>query len=165
MNSLNLATLSLSADDLKAIQAAIQVLQDRLLPHLITLTPADRKELPKMGDKTVSFVQKAAQYARAYPSLVPSYIDVDALERDIQVVDQLGQLFHPLEHLISSLDDSLMAAGSEAYASSLSFYQAAKAAAKGRVHGAQAIADDLGQRFPARTKTTTSAEPSPAKSA
>jgi len=63
-NTLNRISLSLPEADMKAVREAVQVLQDKLLPHLITLAPEERRQLPKMGDKTVAFVLKAVNYAR-----------------------------------------------------------------------------------------------------
>ncbi len=45
--------------DLHEIRASIATLRGKLLPHLRTLSAQERVELPKMGDKTVAFVQKA----------------------------------------------------------------------------------------------------------
>jgi hypothetical protein len=42
-----------------------------LAPHLLALTPAERHELPKMGEKTIAFVEKAHDFALKNPNLVP----------------------------------------------------------------------------------------------
>jgi hypothetical protein len=86
-SSLNRISLAIPEADLQAVRDALQVLQDKLLPHLLTLAPEERRELPKMGDKTVALVRKAANYARADGSLRPSYLDLEEMERDIQAVD------------------------------------------------------------------------------
>ncbi len=152
--NVNRVSLAIPKADLQAIQDAVQVLQDKLLPHLITLSADDRIELPKMGDKTVSFVRKATDYARSDAQLRPAYIDMGELERDLQAVDALTGLRRALAPIMDGLDDSMLAAGSEAYSAALSYYQAVKGAARSRIHGAQAIADDLGQRFPGRPRNT-----------
>jgi hypothetical protein len=151
-SSLNRISLAISEADLQAVRDALQVLQDKLLPHLLTLAPEERRELPKMGDKTVAFVRKAADYARADGSLRPSYLDLEEMERDIQAVDDLSTLQRPLAQLVTGLEDSMLAAGSEAYGAALAYYQAIKGAARARVQGAEAIANDLGQRFPGRPR-------------
>ena len=131
-------------------------MQDKLQPHLIALAPEDRSGLPKMGDKTVAFVRKAAAYlpthsARADRALRPTYLDMDEMNRDLGAVDILVSLQRPLAQIAANLDDSIMAAGAEAYVAALAYYQAVKGAARARVPGAQPIADDLGQRFPGRS--------------
>jgi hypothetical protein len=56
MTQPNLVSLNISEADLAEFKASINTLSTKLLPHLITLSPEERQELPKMGDKTVSFV-------------------------------------------------------------------------------------------------------------
>lgn len=81
------------------------------------------------------------------------------MERELALVDQLGAFLRPLDSLTAGLDDTSAAAGSNLYAGSLMVYQTEKIAAKGRVAGAQAAADDLAQRFPARTKSAAPVAP------
>lgn len=149
-SNVNRISLKLSDADRQAIEAAIQVVWDKLTPHLVALTPEDRGGLPKMGDKTIAFVRKAAEYARADQALRPSYLDMDEMDRDLGTVELLNRLQRPLAQIAANLDDSIMAAGGEAYAAALAYYQAVKGAARARVPGAQPIADDLAQRFPGR---------------
>jgi hypothetical protein len=39
-----------------------------LHPYVTPLTPAERHSLPKMGEKTLSFVEKAYEFARQNPT-------------------------------------------------------------------------------------------------
>jgi hypothetical protein len=151
-SSLNRISLDISEADLQAVREAVQVLQDKLLPHLVTLAPEERRELPKMGDKTVAFVRKAVEYAGTDASLLPSYLDVEEMKRDLGAVDVLVNLQRPLDQLLAGLDDSVLTAGSEVYSAALAYYQAVKGAARARVQGAEAIANDLGERFPGRRR-------------
>jgi hypothetical protein len=47
-----------------------------LAPYTIALTPAERHELPKMGEKTLAFVEKAHQFAQQNPAFLPPYLDI-----------------------------------------------------------------------------------------
>lgn len=151
-NAMNRISLHLPPADLQAIRDAVQVLQDKLLPHLVTLGPGVRRELPKMGDKTVAFVQKAAEYARADATSRPTYLDLDEMDRDLGAVEQLQNLQRPLAQISAGLEDAILAAGSEAYSAALAYYQAVKGAARGGVPGVEAIVDDLARRFPGRAR-------------
>ena len=150
----NRISVEFSPDDLAAIRAAVQVLQERLLPKLVMLGPDGRRELAKMGDRTVAFVRKAADYARAEAGLRPPYLDLDEFARDLAAVDALTTLQRPLDQISAALDDSVLAAGSDAYAAALAFYHAVKGAARAGVPGAEAVLSDLGQRFPGHTRTS-----------
>jgi hypothetical protein len=148
----NRISVDISTEDLQAIQAAVQVLQERLMPKLVMLGAEVRRELPKMGDKTVAFVRKAAEYARADAGLRPAYLDLEELNRDLKAVDDLTALQRPLDQISAALDDSVLAAGSDAYAAALTYYHAIKGAARAGVPGAEAVLSDLGQRFPGRAR-------------
>ena len=144
----NQVSFSVSDTDLADIKAAIRVLQTKLLPHLITLTAQERQELPKMGDKTVAFVQKSLEGAQKNKDITPAFLDVAALLADIQAVQVIRDLAQDLVPLTDALIDTMTLSGSEANQGGLVFYNAAKAAAKVKVPNAQAIYDDLSARFP-----------------
>ena len=143
-------SLNVPDADVQLIRDAVKVLQDKLVPHLIDLGPEERRGLPKMGDKTVPFVSKALDYAREHPYMCPPFVDMDEFARDIAAVDLLLGLQRPLSQVMDMVDDSLLLAGSEAYSAALACYQGVKVAARLNIAGAATIADDLGQRFPAR---------------
>jgi hypothetical protein len=146
----NRISLDIPDDDMQAIRAALQVLQDKLLPHLVDLSADDRRALPKMGAKTVDFVAKALSYTRANPQYKPAFVDVDELARDLAAVGSLRELQQPLDQIAALVDASLLLSGSEAYAAALACYQSFKAAAKLHMPGAGTIANDLSERFPGR---------------
>lgn len=52
----------LKPDEKNAILDLIQQITDKL-PFLINLTQEERIQIPKMGDKTVAFVEKALELA------------------------------------------------------------------------------------------------------
>jgi hypothetical protein len=66
MSQENLVSVVIPADKLTAIQTNINALSTSLENYLLfNLTPSDRLELSKMGDKTLAFVQKSLEYAKA----------------------------------------------------------------------------------------------------
>jgi hypothetical protein len=127
------------------------------LSFLQSLTPDDRLSMPKMGDKTLAFVKKAYDYAKANPTLVPSYISLEEMRKDIETTEKLRTVYILVQELESRIDDSMLLAGSEAYMAALSFYTSVKAAAKTNIPAAKPIAEELSSRFAgqARKKTQT----------
>jgi hypothetical protein len=132
------------------IRAAIAALKAKLAPHLTVLTVQERSELPKMGDKTVAFVQKSLEYGQKNAHLVPSYLDLEAFQVDTDAVQELRALAQELTPLTDALNDTLTLSGSEAYQGALVFYNSVKAAAKAKAPNAGSIFDDLSARFPGR---------------
>jgi hypothetical protein len=144
----NLFELNIPAADLQNVQAALQTLTTTLAPHLISLSAETRRELPKMGDKSLAFVRKAREYAANNPELVPAFLSLPMFETDLQGVDTLTNLLRVLQPLIDNLEDSLILSGSEAYQAALVFYRSVKVAAQAGQPNAKTIADDLAVRFP-----------------
>ena len=141
-------SLDIPKADIEEIKAAIQVLKDKLMPHMVNLSNEDRKELPKMGDKTFAFVSKSYSHMLSNPSLVPPYVNAEELKVDLDAVDTLKKLHGPLQQLANLVDDTMMLSGSEAYVASLAFYNYTKGAERAGVPGADMIYADLKKRFP-----------------
>jgi hypothetical protein len=118
-----------------------------LAPYMVALTPDERRGIPKMSDKTVTFVSKTLEYANAYPQFAPAYLDVPGLQIDVKAVDDLTSVEQLVENLSLQLNDSIMISGSEAYVAALTFYGSVKEAARRNVPAAKAIYDDLKVRF------------------
>jgi hypothetical protein len=134
--------------ELAEIRGAIGVLKAKLAPHLASLSAQDRHELPKMGDKTVAFVQKAYEYGSRNRELAPAYLDLEAMETDLRAVELLRELSQGISPLCEALDDSLTLSGSEAYQGALLFYGAVKGAAKAKAPKAESVYQELSNRFP-----------------
>ena len=122
-----------------------------LKPYLIALTPDQRKEIPKMSDKTLPFVEKVTEYCLTAPQFVPVFMDVEALADDFKVTQQLTGLFRIVKAMHDGLDDTIMEAGGEAYMNALNYYNSVKQAAKSNVPGAKSIYEDLKKRFAKNT--------------
>jgi hypothetical protein len=95
-------------------QAKIDEAKTLLAPYLLALTPAERRELPKMGEKTIAFVEKAYDFARQNPNLIPPYLDVGAFGVDFSDAHGLWTLLNTVRQLEEGISDTEMTAGSVA---------------------------------------------------
>jgi hypothetical protein len=142
---------------LAAAQTKIDEALTALGPYLLALTPGERRELPKMGEKTIGFVEKAFDFARQNPNLLPAYFSADEFGVDFGVAHGLWTLLNTVQQLEQGIDDTEMVAGSEAYQAALVFYKSVKLAA--------ASPTKLARMYPARKRSTKSSRPaSPAVS-
>ncbi|MDR2517352.1 MAG: hypothetical protein LBC88_08245 [Spirochaetaceae bacterium] len=132
----------------------IAALIQQLAPYTIALTPHERQTMLKMGDKSIAFVEKAHDYAHEYPALTPGYLDMAAFDIDFADAHGLWTLLTLTRQLYEALEDTMMAAGSEAYHTALSFYHNVQAAAKDDIPGAKAVFEDLKSRFPGSKRKT-----------
>ncbi|MBI9060632.1 MAG: hypothetical protein JEZ14_01505 [Marinilabiliaceae bacterium] len=144
----NKVSFQLTEEENEQVKGAIELLKTILETKLITLAPDDRKELPKMGDKTVAFVDKSLEYANAYPNYIPSFINIPAARADFEAVKTLRNLATPLERICNQVNDTMTLAGSEAYTASLSIYKVLKNAASMGQPGADEASKELSTRFP-----------------
>jgi hypothetical protein len=129
-------------------QANIDAANAVLAPYLLPLTPDERHDMAKMGNKTLSFVEKAQDYAHKYPTLCPSYLNLTGFDTDMADATGLRTVHISAKQLSDGIDDTMMVAGSEAYLAALTFYNAIKAAAAQDIPGAKEVYADLKARFP-----------------
>ncbi|GMO43857.1 MAG: hypothetical protein Pg6C_05730 [Treponemataceae bacterium] len=144
----NTHTQAVPQDVLTQVQTKIHEVLTLLSPYLLALTPAERQGMPKMGEKTLGFVEKAYDFAAQNPNLVPPYLDMAAFGADFGDAHGLWTLHNAVVQLEEGLGDTEMAAGSEAYQAALVFYKSVKMAAAQDIPGAKAVYEELKTRFP-----------------
>ncbi|MDR1116560.1 MAG: hypothetical protein LBL33_10550 [Tannerella sp.] len=141
-------SLLIPANIVSQVQSLVNQAKGQLLPYVTPLTPAERHTLPKMGEKTLSFVEKAHEYAVQNPNLCPPYLDMAAFNTNFADVHNLLMLNNATLQLHEYTDDTSMTSGSEAYQAALIFYNSVKMAARQDVPGAKAVYEELRKRFP-----------------
>lgn len=131
------------------------------LDFLGSLTKDERGRLPKMSKKALDFVERALMHAKDNPGLVPPFLDLAAMERDITLMKQVARILGVTEHFGEKLGDTYRILGAEAYAAAREFYRWVQAAAKSGFERSDFIAKELGYYYkrqytpkPAETTTT-----------
>jgi hypothetical protein len=152
MSTENLISIEIPSEKIAKALEAIKTLDEILREYLISLTAEDRKEVPKLGDRSLPFVNKTLDYSVTNPEFVPPYMSVPELRKDVEAVTQLNKIYWPLNQLVSHLSDTIMLAGSEAYSATLAYYNSVKQAAKMNVPGAKLIFEELSKRFAIKAK-------------
>lgn len=137
---------------LQDVQQHLDAIKTALAPYLVSLTPEERRTMLRMADKTVAFVQKTNDYATNNASFVLSFVDLAELKQDVAGLTALALLHQQLEQLALDVDSTMMTAGSEAYANSLTIYNNIKFLAKNKQPGAQTAYDNLSARFAGQGK-------------
>jgi len=150
MSDSNRISLVLPAEEAEQVKQLFAQIGQILSPHLINLTPDERVQLPKMGDKTIPFVTKGLEYLKIPGTPAPSYVNPAELEVDLNAYGTIRQIRQVAQPIIDMLDDTMLLCGSEAYVPVLAFYTYLKGAAKMNVPGAKTILEDLSARFPGR---------------
>lgn len=154
----NKHAVSIPADILAQAQDLIKQANAALAPYVTSLTPSERHAMLKMGEKTLSFVEKAHEFAHENPNLVPPFLDTAAFDTDFTDAHNLWTVLLASQQLHETLDDTTMVAGSEAYQAALVFYNSVKMAARMNVPGAKAVYEELKKRFPSIHKRSVETE-------
>ncbi|GHU28333.1 hypothetical protein FACS1894164_20700 [Spirochaetia bacterium] len=139
---------AIPADILAQVQSKINEALMLLKPYTVQLTPVERREILKMGEKTLAFVEKAHDLAKQNPAFCPSYLDMNEFDIDFEDAHGLWTPQNMAQQLKEAIDDTEMVSGSESYHHALIFYNAVKAAAAQDVFGAKAVYEELRSRFP-----------------
>ena len=145
----NQISATMTQTDRDAVLAAVATIKEKL-PFLMDLTPEQRKSLPKMGDKSQAFVNKALEVATQNPDFLPRSFDLEEMKQDVELFQALYPVSLSLTQLQELVDDTVMAVGSDAYAAALMVYSFAKASGKGA--GLDAVADEMGKRFARKSR-------------
>lgn len=142
----------------QAVINAINVIQTNL-PFLIDLTTDERRTLPKMGDKSRAFVDQGLVVATQNEGILPRNFDPDAYRRDVTLVRQLEPIVLVMRQLMKRIEDTFLAAGSDAYGQTLVVYQAAKLA--GKDGSLDEHLDSLSRRFARKSPGPNHVSPTP----
>ena len=148
----NQISAAISDQTLAQIETKISEIRQLLSPYLVNLTPEERTKLPKMSDKSVSFISKMMEYIKTNPDLIPPMMDKEEMEKDFKLNQSLQPVFKILKQLSENVGETLMLTGHEAYAQALLYYATVKMAAKTGSPDAKTIQEDLGKRFAGQGK-------------
>jgi hypothetical protein len=143
---------------LEELKRKAKEMSDLIRPYSIALTPHERHDLPKMGEKTVSFVEKAHELAKDNPDLCPNYLNIADFTIDINDAIGLISVKVAILQVVEVIDDIELLAGSESYQEALMFYNYIKMLADRDVPRAKAIYEELKKRFPNRGRRKPSEE-------
>jgi hypothetical protein len=146
---------------LESARAKLNEVLSAITPGTKALTPEERRKLPKMGEKTLKFVEKAHEFARQNPSIVPAFVSIDEMERNLAKAHSLWPAINTARQLEKHLVDTELCAGSDALMMALAIYHAAELAARRGVPGTKAVYDELSVRFPGRGKKSKAGPPVP----
>ena len=147
MSSDNRISEELSDEQVTTVQGALATIRGAL-PFLLTLSAQERRELPRLGPKSVGFDEKCVTYMTNRAQFVPGFVDLAEVQKDRALRSQLLRFAAELQTLAASVDDTLQLVASEVWMADLAYYQSVREAAHRGRDGAQDVYDDLRQRFP-----------------
>jgi hypothetical protein len=126
----NLVSLNLTHDDLSTLDSALRSIET-ILARGVALTPQQRRDLYKMGDKSEAFCRQALMLLTNNPQVVPPSLSVTEALADLQALDALRPRLDKLRQLTERAEDTELALGSDVMGVALEGYALLKVAGKG----------------------------------
>lgn len=117
--------LTISPTQVDTILANLKTITDSL-PDLIELNADQRKSMAHYSDKDLGFIQNSLQIAEQHPEIFPSSFKLEAMQRDVDTLQQLNTLLHAMDLLNAKFQDSRFAAGTQSLGQARTVYQFVK---------------------------------------
>ncbi len=150
--STNRVSATLNEADKTAVLEALAQVKEKM-PFLINLSGQDRKRSRKMGAKSVEYVNLNLQGSQTFGSLIPPSVDVSEFAKDVTLVNQLLAVRMEVETLLEGIDDTMLAAGSDAMQYADLVYAYLKRGSKSNA-GVKSVTANIAKRFIRRSKAT-----------
>lgn len=132
--------------ELTSVKTLLQELKDKLA-FTINLTPEERKQLYKVDERRVSFVENACREMENNSSILPGFFDVQSAKDDLKLYQQLKEIEVQLEQLLDRVYDTRVQAGHQAMQASRLFYNSVQQAKASGVSGAESLHQLLKQHY------------------
>jgi hypothetical protein len=145
----NLVSLTLTDAQLEAVDQALAALENQLV-ELVALTPAQRRAMPKMGEKSEAFCRQTISLLEHNPQVVPPSLSVPEAAADLSALDRLRPRAQRLTRLAERVIDTQTALGSDVMSASLKGYALLKVV--GQAQGLEGLREGLGARFAKRSR-------------
>jgi len=150
--SQNLVSLTLTNDQIATAMVALEQLEASL-PGLISVQPEDRKGLVFMGPRSETFCRQTLRVLDQNRQIVPPSLDQAGAQADLVAIDQLRPVLERLQRLLSRVDDTVSALGSDVMVTALEGYGQLKLS--GAAHGLDDLRKEVGTRWSRQRRSKT----------
>ncbi|MDQ6623262.1 MAG: hypothetical protein M3Y86_07230 [Verrucomicrobiota bacterium] len=148
----NLVAGTLTDANKQAVLTAIDTIRQKL-PFLVNLSDDERRSLPKMGDKSTAFVQKAYDFAQQNTDKLGADFGMDDYTEDRELETQMREIETALGQVSEEVSDTMLALRSDLMVRSNLVYAFMKVL--GKASGAfDEMRKDMGLRFKGQGQKT-----------
>lgn len=146
----NLISVDFTPEEEKEVNSALAVIERIIGNKAVNLTPDERQEYGKLGDKTENWVEKVQGYMNQKPELVPFYLDKNEFLKDQKSRKIFLSYLNRFKSLMESCDDTAKLLSTDVNNAALAYYRNIKLIAQQNVPGTSVIYEDLSKQFPGR---------------
>lgn len=120
------------------------------LADLIALPPDESRGFTFMGTRSEPFCRQTLRVLGQNPQIVPPSLNLAGAQADLDALDKLRPLQERLRKLLTRVDDTLMALGSDVMATALEGYGQLRLS--GDAYGLDDLRREVGARFNPRRR-------------
>jgi hypothetical protein len=157
----NLISISFTDAELTAIDDALTIIEAAIRGKMINLTPDERKQYGRIGNRTENWVVKNKGHMDRNPTLIPGYVSKPEFDKDYKTRRDIEPRLSRLAVIYESLDDTQKLISTDIYHTCLAFYNGLKLASKQNVPGSTVIFADLKAQFPGPGNAGSKDSPAP----
>ncbi len=129
------------------ILETLDLIRENLNSYIVTLNAKDRMKITKMGNDSKLFVKQTLDYMEANPEFISTHIKSEEIKAKFELVQSLLPIFREIKQISQTLDDTMMAMGSDLMMAANDYYSSVKRAKKLGIPNAQPIFEELKTRY------------------
>lgn len=142
-----------------SINGSLNTIQENL-GFLVSLTPMERKRLPKMGERSRGFVEDAIEAGIRNPGMLPRSLEPEEMRNQLELTDQVRGIAASVAQLNERLTDTLTLLGSQLFEDARLVYQMTRTKVA-KDDGLKAATEALSRRFIKQGRRSKTADPLP----
>ncbi len=143
----NLISLTLTAEEVQAINDAIASLNNVLKDKVVNLSPDERRQYGSIADRNKVLVDKCKDYMEQNPETIPPVLDKEEFDRDYATRKQLELPVRSLTRIIEKMADTKTLLDHDNYQAALAYYRYVKYLASQNEPGITSIYTDLKKHY------------------
>lgn len=153
----NLISITLTDEEVKALNDAVTSINKVLKDKVVNLTPDERRQYGSIADRNKILVDKCKKYMEQNPETIPMVLDKDEFDRDYKAREQMTTPIMQLSQVLEKLQDTKTLLDHDNYQASIAYYRYIKYLSTQNEPGTTTIYNDLKQHY--KRKATTENTP------
>lgn len=150
----NLISVEFTQAEIDIMNKALDDIIDVLKGKTVNLTPQQRQQYGRLGNRTENFVNKIGMYSNQRPEIVPVFINQQEVMKDVVARAVLTPILKKMNSIYETIEDTHKLIGWDIYSNVLAIYRNIKMLAKQNMPGINVIFDDLKAQFPQHGRYT-----------
>mgnify|MGYP006296304305 CR=1 FL=1 len=139
-------------------QAVLEAIDETLakLPFTIDLTVEERKKLPRMGDSSWGFAERAHNLVLRNSEFLPRSFDTEKMTMHVELFREMHVIMQATKQMYERIEDTYKALGADVFSEALAVYNYAKLSDPGLAM--DEVLKDMARRFSRKGRSSSAGE-------